>query len=89
MLARNKHRYYKNKYYLVFYEAEADTVDLVFCIADNVREFLQIMEIADIASNRQNIESMIKRALKREEHDLTIKGKHLTVYTFPVEDDTN
>ena len=79
------HKYYKGKYFLIFYDK---TDEIPLYIFNNVREILTFKNKEANKYTVNQINQELYRALRSEEHFVTIlTGKVMRVYMISIEED--
>lgn len=78
------HKYYKGKYFIVFYDKTGEEIQYIF---ENVKDILRFMNKEINKENINVINQSIYRALKTDTHFVKfLTGKVQTVYIIDVED---
>ena len=79
------HKYYKGKYFLIFYDK---TDEIPLYIFNNVREILTFKNKEANKYTVNQINQELYRALRSEEHFVTfLTGKVMRVYMISIEED--
>lgn len=80
-----KYKYYRNKYFIVFYDKEDERLLYMF---DNVREILQFQKKPLTKRNIRLINLNLYRGLKQEDHLVKfLTGQLMKVYIIDIEDE--
>lgn len=87
VLSKNKSKYYKKKYFIVFY-AENDE-DYVSSF-DNIKDICKYKSWEVSQTNMQKIKNLLWSALHKENHQTRmLDGKLMHVYLIDIYDDEN